>query len=171
MDKCFNTLHKNGIIHFAKYVTLLCVKENDEDFFNTPVGDACRIIFEDSTGHPIREIKRLIEKAEVELLEKAENEDINIFESAPKMTLSELSKKYDKSKQQISFLLKKNNIVCKTDVKKNKLYELENTLKAFNGKLTIDEMAEKTGCTSKQIRNLCYQKQIEYKRKNKCSIN
>lgn len=160
-------LNKNGILHFVKFITVMSLKERDEDFFKSNTGLACKIIFESSTGHPINEVKRWIEEEEKKTFC---NSELNIFELAPKMTLSELSKTFDTSKQQIAFLLKKNNIVCKTDIEKNKLYELENTLKAFNGALSIDEMAEKTGNTSKRIRNLCYQKNIPYKRINKCKI-
>ena len=154
-------LSKKGITMFAIHSIVQAIKDNDEGFFSTPVGEACLDCMGDATGVTLRQIKDWIKQQTKDLAVCAE-----LLADSSSMTARELADKYHWSISAVNSYLNYRNIKPKKSTAcadgEKSVSEYAEIIKTFKGELTSTEIATKLGLSIKKVQNICYYYKIPY---------
>lgn len=111
-------------------------------------------------GVSIDYLKSLIKK-EMKEVEETFNKEA-VVKDCTKMSISEVAKKYGKSEASIYGLCNRNHIKFKKSVRSSTDTLLE-TIKSYDGKLSLAQIAKETHHSWSFIKNFCLQNELTYR--------
>jgi len=161
MEETKKEFNKSGLTMLLIQCVVRAIKENDEEFFNSEVGDIYVSLVEESTGITVKQMCKWLKEQTQSLAECTE-----LITDSESLTAKQLAEKYKHSVSSINSFLRYRNLKPKAAVrsKDGSSKEIIEKIKAFNGELTTSELASKLGLSIKKVYNLCYKYKLPYKR-------